>query len=216
MRGRPVVAAIVAVGLLSGAVACGSGNAAVFRPGGSLSPQPGQAAPTPAAGGERIDGFTFPAGVSIDFTSPAPADAVGRAVVTGYQDYVLSMWAGVVTHGKNTAYTSHAAGDALTFVSHEVSRYGWRGRTVKGTIRYSATRVSAVYSGTGASVLSCVDGSAFHDVNTRTGASVGTAMPGRPARYLETVAEGRRSNGTWFVIRSITYPASSTQGAMCR
>jgi hypothetical protein len=216
MRGRRLLAAIAASGLLPGMAACGSGNAAVFHPAGSLASQPGQAAPVRGPGGERIDGFTFPAGVSIDFTSPAPADPSGRAVITGYQDYVLSMWAGVVTHGKDTAYTSHAAGDALTLVSQEVARYGGRSRTVKGTIRYSGTRVTAVYSDTGASVLSCVDASAFHDVNARTGASVGPALPGRPARYLEAVAEGRRSNGTWFVIRSVSYPASSTQGAMCR
>jgi hypothetical protein len=216
MRGRRVFAAILAVSGPAGLAACGSGNAATFHPAGSLSPQPGQAAPAPAPGGQRIGGFTFPAGVSIDFTSPAPAGAVGRAVITGYQDYVLSMWAGVLTHGKNTAYTSHAAGDALTFVTSEVARYGGRGRTVKGTIKYSATRVSAVYSGTGASVLSCVDATAFHDVNARTGAKIGPALPGRPARYLEAVSEGRRSDGTWFVIRSIAYPASGTQGATCR
>lgn len=213
---RRVFAAILAAGLLPAVAACGSGNAAVFHPAGSLSSQPGQAGPAPAAGGERIDGFTFPAGVSIEFTSPAPADPAGRAIITGYQDYVLSMWAGVVTHGKNTSYTSHAAGDALTFVRHEVGRYGWRGRAVKGTIRYFATRVTGVYFGNGASVLSCVDASAFQDINARTGAAAGPVLPGRPARYLEEVSEGRNSDGTWFVNREVSYPASTAQGAMCR
>ena len=40
--------------------------------------------------------------------------------------------------------------------------------------------------------------------------------PHRLARYLENVAEGKRSDGTWFVSRLAVYPAASTQGAMCR
>jgi hypothetical protein len=213
MRGA---AAILAVGVLAGVVACGSGNAAVFHPAGSLASQPGQAAPLPTATAQRLDGFRFPAGVSIDFTSPAPADPSRRAIVAGYQEYVLSMWAGVVSHGRNTAYAGQAAGNALTFVRREVARYRGPGRTVKGTIQYSGTRVTAVYFSTGASVITCVDASAFHDVNARTGATAGPALPARPARYLEEVSEGRRSDGTWFVNRSVVYPASSTQGAMCR
>jgi hypothetical protein len=212
MRGAS--AAVLAVSVLAGAVACGSGSAAVFRPAGSLPSQPAQPAPLPVP--QRIDGFTFPAGVSIDFTSPAPTGPAQRAIVAGYQDYVVSMWAGVVTHGQNTAYAGQAAGNALTFVRREVARYRSPGRTVRGTIRYFATRVTAVYFGNGASVISCVDASAFRDVNARTGATVGRALPARPVRYLEEVSEGRRSDGTWFVNRSVTYPASSTQGAMCR
>jgi hypothetical protein len=61
-----------------------------------------------------------------------------------------------------------------------------------------------------------VDATAFHDVNAQTGAKVGAALPARPVRYLETVSEGRRSDGTWFVNRSVTYPASGAHGAMCR
>jgi hypothetical protein len=213
MRGA---AAMLAVGVLAGVAACGSGSAAVFHPAGSLSSQPVQAAPLATSTAQRLDGFLFPAGVSIDFTSPAPADPTRRAIVAGYQEYVASMWAGVVSHGRNTAYAGQATGDALTFVRREVARYRGAGHTVKGTIQYSGTRVSAVYLGTGASLLSCVDAAAFHDVNARTGATVGPALPTRPARYLEAVSEGRRSNGTWSVNRLVVYPASSTQGAMCR
>lgn len=216
MRGRRGAAAVLAVIVLAGVTACGSGSAAVFHPGGALPSQVGQAAPPPTAAATRLDGFRFPAGVSIDFTSPAPADPAKRAIIAGYQDYVLSMWAGVVTHGKNTAYANQAAGTALTFVRREVDRYRPRGLTVQGTIQYSGTRINGVYLGTGASVLSCVDASAFHAVSARTGATVGPALPPRLTRYLESVSEGRRSDGTWYVIRSITYPASSTQGAMCR
>jgi len=45
---------------------------------------------------------------------------------------------------------------------------------------------------------------------------VGPALPARLTRYLENVAEGKRSDGTWFVSRLAVYPAASTQGAMCR
>jgi hypothetical protein len=216
MGGRRRSAAILAASVVAGVAGCGSGGAGVFHPAGSLSAQPGQAAPAPTAAVQRFGGFTFPAGVSIDFTSPAPADASQRAIVAGYQDYVLSMWAAVLTHGKNTAYSNHAGGNALTFVTREVGRYRSPGRTVRGTIRYSGTKVTNVYFGNGASLSSCVDAAAFHDVNAQTGAKMGPALPARPVRYLETVSEGRRSDGTWFVNRSVTYPASGAQGAMCR
>ena len=65
-------------------------------------------------------------------------------------------------------------------------------------------------------VTSRVDSSAFHEVNTKTGATVGPALPARLTRYLENVAEGKRSDGTWFVSRLAVYPAASTQGARCR
>ncbi len=216
MRGRRGTAAVLAVGVLASAAACGSGSAAVFHPAGALASQTGHAAPLPRSAAQYLGGFRFPAGVSIDFTSPAPADPARRAIIAGYQDYVLSMWAGVLSHGKNTAYANQAVGNALMFVRREVARYLWRGRTVRGTIQYFDTKITAVYFGNGASVISCVDAAAFRDVNARTGATVGPALPARPPRYLEAVSEGRRSDGTWFVNRSVTYPASSPQGAMCR
>jgi hypothetical protein len=216
MRGRCGPPAVLAMSMLAGVTACGSGSAAVFRPAGSLSARPAQAAPLAASAGQRFGGFRFPAGVSIDFASPAPADPSRRAIVAGYQNYVLSMWAGVLSHGSDTAYTNQAAGTALTFVGRVVARYRSPGRTVRGTIQYSGTRVAAVYFGNGASVVSCVDASAFHDVNPQTGARLGPALPDRPVRYLEEVSEGRRSDGTWFVNRSVTYAASSAQGAICR
>jgi len=196
--------------------ACGSGSAAVFHPAGSLSTQPAQAAPLATSVGQHFGSFRFPAGVSIDFISPAPGDASRQAIVAGYQNYVLSMWAGVLSHGSDTAYQNQAVGNALTFVHREVARYQTAGRTVRGTIQYSGTRVTGVYFGNGASVISCVDATAFHDVNAQTGARLGPALPARPVRYLEEVSEGRRSDGTWFVNRSVTYAASSPQGATCR
>jgi hypothetical protein len=215
MRGRRSLAVLSAAGTLAGAVACGSGNAAVFQPAGSVSPAPVQA-PLPGPGGQRLGSFRFPSDVSIDFTAPAPASAVQRAVIAGYQDYVLSLWAAVLTHGKNTTYLRHAGGNAVGFVRREAARYASAAVTVKGTISYTGTRISGVYFGTGADVLSCVDASAFHQVNAQTGATEGPALPARLTRYLENVAEGRNGDGTWSVTRLAIYPATSTQGAMCR
>jgi hypothetical protein len=216
MGGQGGSLAVLATGLLLGAVACSSGGAAVFHPAGSLPVPPARPAPLATPAGQRFGGFRFPADVSIEFTSPAPAAPFRRAIVAGYQDYVLSLWAGVLSHGKDTAYASQDAGDALTFVAREVAHYRWPGWTVRGSIRYWGTRVTAVYSGTAAGVISCVDASAFHAVNALTGATAGPALPGRPGRYLEEVSEGRRSHGTWQVNRSVIYPASSTRGAVCR
>ena len=215
MRGRRGSAALLAAGILAGAVACGSGNAAVFHPGGSVSSAPVQA-PLPGSGGQHLGSFRFPSDVSIDFTAPPPASAVQRAVIAGYQDYVLSLWAAVLTHGKNTTYLRHAGGNAAGFVRHEAARYTSPGVTVKGTISYTGTKITGVYFGTGADVLSCVDASAFHQVNAQTGATEGPALPARLTRYLENVAEGRNSDGTWSVTRLAVYPATSTKGAMCR
>jgi len=214
--GRRGSATLLTVGLLAGVAACGGGSTAVFRPAGAIASQSAQAAPSATTAAQRYGGFSFPAGVSIDFTSPAPADPSRRAIVAGYQGYVLSMWAGVLSHGVNTGYTNQAEGNALTFVTREVTRYRSPAQTVRGTIKYSGTNVTNVYLGTGASVVSCVNAAAFHAVNAQTGARLGPALPGRPVRYLEAVSEGRRSNGTWFVNRSVTYPTSSTQGAACR
>jgi hypothetical protein len=215
MRGRRSLAALVAAGILTGAVACGNGSAAVFHPAGAMSPAPVQA-PLPGPGGQHLGSFRFPSDVSIDFTASAPSSAVQRAVIAGYQDYVLSLWAAVLTHGKNTTYLRHAGGNAAGFVRREAARYAPDAMTVKGTISYTGTRIAGVYFGTGADVLSCVDASAFHQVNAQTGATEGPALPVRLTRYLENVAEGRNSDGTWSVTRLAVYPATSTKGAMCR
>ena len=215
MRGRRGSAALLAAGILAGTVACGSGNAAVFHPAGSMSAAPVRT-PLPGSGGQHLGGFRFPRDVSIDFTSPPPASAVQRAVIAGYQDYVLSLWAAVLTHGKNTSYLRHAGGNAAGFVRRETARYASDAMTVKGTISYTDTRIAGVYFSTGADVLSCVDASALHQANAQTGATEGPALPARMTRYLENVAEGRNGDGSWSVTRLAIYPATSTQGAMCR
>jgi len=215
MRGRRGSAVILTAGILSGVAACGNGSAAAFQPAGSLSPAPVQAA-LPGQAGQRLAGFRFPSDVSIDFTTPAPADPARRAVIDGYRNYVLALWAAVLSHGKDSAYRQQASGNALGFVRREVARYGKPGTTVKGTIAYTDARIAGSYFGAGADVLACVDASAFHRVNAQTGAAVGPALPARLTRYLENVAEGKRSDGTWFVSRLAVYPAASTQGAICR
>jgi len=215
MRGLRGSVALFAVAIVAGVAACGNRSATVFHPAGSLSSTRLQSS-LPGPGAQHLGSFRFPSDVSIDFTSPAPAGAAGRAVVAGYQNYVLSLWAAVLTHGRNTAYLHKAGGNALAFVRREAARYRSPGLTVKGTISYNDTRIAGIYFGTGADVLSCVDASALHQVNARTGATVGPALQTRLTRYLENVAEGRNSDGTWSVTRLATYPATSTQGAMCR
>jgi hypothetical protein len=207
--------AFLATAILAGVAACGSGNAAAFQPAGSLSPAALQT-PLPGQAGQRLAGFRFPSDVSIDFTTPVPADPARRAVIDGYRNYVLALWAAVLSHGKNAAYRQRAAGNALAFVRHEVTRYRAQGTTLRGTIAYNDARIAGIYFGTGADVLACVDASAFRQVNTKTGAAVAPALPARLTRYLESVAEGKRSDGTWFVSRLAVYPAASTQGAICR
>ena len=207
--------AVLATGILVGVAACGNGSAAAFQPAGSLSPAPVQA-PLPGQAGQHLGGFRFPGDVSIDFTTPAPADPARRAVIDGYRNYVLALWAAVLSHGDNSAYRQQATGNALGFVRREVARYGAPGTTVKGTIAYNDTRIAGSYFGAGADVLACVDASAFHQVNAQTGATLGPALPARLTRYLENVAEGKRRDGTWFVSRLAVYPASTTQGAICR
>jgi hypothetical protein len=207
--------AFLATAILAGVAACGSGSAAAFQPAGSLSTAPVPAA-LPGQAGQRLAGFRFPSDVSIDFTTPAPANPARRAVIDGYRNYVLALWAAVLSHGTYGAYQQQATGNALAFVRREVARYGTHGTTMRGTITYNDTRIAGIYFGTGADVLACVDASAFHQVNAQTGATVGAALPVRLTRYLENVAEGKRSDGTWFVSRLAVYPAASTQGAMCR
>lgn len=215
MWGRRGPAALLAAGILTGVAACGNGSAAVFHPAGSLSSAPVQA-PLPGPGAQHLGRYRFPSDVLIDFTSTAPSDSARRAVIAGYQHYVLALWAAVLTHGQNTVYLQQAGGNAAGFVRRLMARNRAPGVTVKGTISYNDTRIAGIYFGTGADVLSCVDATAFHQVNAQTGATVGAALPARLTRYLENVAEGRNSDGTWSVTRLAIYPATSTQGAMCR
>src|SRR5215472_18088384 len=69
--------AFLATAILAGVAACGSGSAAAFHPAGSLSPAPVQAA-LPGQAGQRLAGFRFPSGVSIDFTTSVPGDPARR------------------------------------------------------------------------------------------------------------------------------------------
>src|SRR5947199_10865015 len=111
MRGRRGSAALLAAGILAGAVACGSGSAAVLHPAGSMSPAPVQA-PLPGTGAQHLGSFRFPSDVSIDFADPPPATPVQRPAVTAYQDDVLSLCSAVPTQGKDTTHLGDAGGNA--------------------------------------------------------------------------------------------------------
>lgn len=212
MRGQHWFPAVLAAVILAGLAGCGGGHAQAFRPAGA----PAAASPAALAVRTAPGGFRFPATVSIEFGPVQPGSRVQRAVVAGYQDYVLSLWAAVLSHGKDTAYLRQIGGNALGFAQREIRYYATGHRTIRGAIRYFNTTVTAVYFGTGANVTSCVDTSGFRAADARTGSTTRPVFPPGLARYLEDVTEGRRANGTWFVSRSQAFPASTSEGAACR
>jgi hypothetical protein len=201
--------AILAGIALAAIAACGPGGPQVFHPAGSPPPT-AQADTIRAPATTAPGGFRFPPGVSIEFTSPLPGAADRRAMVASYQNYVLSLWAAVLSHGHDAIYQRLTAGNAQDFIRREVSYFAHRG--IHGSIRYSSTAVSAVYFGHGATVTSCVDSAGFQ----MTGTGAGPVFPAKYARYLEQVAEGQRSDGTWYVAHTESFPASTSEGAMCR
>ncbi|SRR5581483_3436869 len=209
MHGRNRLAAILAGAALVGIAGCGAGSPQVFRPAGHAQPA-AQTDTLKTHATAAPGGFRFPPGVAIEFSSPLPANADRRAIVTGYQDYVLSLWAGVLSHGSDAAYRRLASGNAQDFIRREITFFAHRG--IQGSIRYSQTTVSAVYFGNGATVTSCVDASGFN----LTPAGAGPVFPPKYAHYLEKVAEGRRPDGTWAVAHTESFPASTSEGAMCR
>lgn len=211
MHGRSGWMAILAGIALTSLAACGGGAAPVFRPAGSAPPI-AQSATLGTAVTTAPGGYRFPAGVSIRFTSPLPSSPARRAIVDGYRGYVLALWAAVLSHGRDAAYQQLASGNALAFVHREVSYFASHHERIVGTIRYSGTTVTHVYFGTGATVTSCVDASAFR----ATGARAGPVFPPRFAHYLEDVAEGRHTGGTWVVAHTQSYPSSTGEGAACR
>jgi hypothetical protein len=209
MRGRSGLAAILAGTVLVGVAACSGGGTEVFHPSGS--PPAAQTdtlrAPVTTAPG----GFHFPAGVYLDFSAP-PASAARHAMVAGYKNYVLALWAAVLSHGKDAAYQRLAAENALAFVHREVSYFTSHHGRIQGTIRYSGAKVTATYFRTGATVTACVDTAGFEV----TGPAAGPVFPPKYAHYLEDVALAKRADGTWYVIHTESFPASTSQGATCR
>jgi hypothetical protein len=215
MRGliRPAVT-VIAAALAGGTVlaGCAGGGGPSFHPSGaSLGRGAALAAPVATAPG----GYQFPAAVSVQFTTPPSGSAVRRAIIPGYRDYVLSLWAAASSHGKDAAYQKLATGNAAAFARREIS-YLAHGRGLSGTIRYYDTTVPKIYYGRGADVTSCVDASRFTVVSTENGKTVGTVFPARYAHYLENTGLARRADGTWFVTQTGAFPASTSEGAMCR
>ena len=217
MRGRLVLAALLAATTVASVTACGGSSAQAFHPSGavptaSLGDVPAAASRVVTAPG----GFRFPSGVSVDYAPVPSGSATDRAVLAGYQGYVLSLWAAVLSHGHDTSYQQRTSGQAQAYVQHETAFFARGGRAVTGVIGYSATSVMGVYFGHGAAVSSCVNAAAFHVANARTGAVTGPVFPAGYARYREEVAEARRGDGGWYVTDVQSFPASTSQGAMCR
>ncbi len=211
MRGRSGLLTILTGIALAGIAACGGGSPEVFQPAGSLTP-PARSGALTAPITTAPGGFRFPASVAVQFASALPASPARRAIITGYRNYVLALWAAVASHGRDTAFQHLTSGNARAFVRREISYFSAGRRSIRGTIRYSAATVTAVYFGRSANVTACVDASAFRS----TGRRAGPVFPPRYAHYLEDVAEARGAGGTWYVAHTESYPATASGGAMCR
>lgn len=221
--GRCATAFGLAVGGLLGVAACGNHHVAAFHPAGSVSQAashtaepstaPASAAASAAPGS---GGFHFPAGFAITFRAGHAGSAKRRAMIVGYENYVRSFWAAILTHGRDHAYRRYLAGNALTFARKQINYYRSNGQTVTGTARYSGIRVTNVYFGHGAVVQACVDVSGLSRVKTTTGKRVGTVYSRPYLHYLEQVAEGELPGGGWYVLHTGNYPATTSQGAICQ
>jgi hypothetical protein len=218
---RRGAAVVLGISCLLATAGCGGGGggrpAAQFTPGGPASPSQAVAAspsPSPSVGN---GGFAFPASVQLTFDTPLPAKGVRRAVMAGYQEYVRSFWYAIYTNGRSHAYAKHMAGNTVTFLRQTIQYNIKHHLTISGTARYFDTSVRQVFSGKGAELISCVDVSGFHDVNAKTGKTVGDVFPRRFMHYEEDVALGRLPGGSgWFVSHTENFPASESRAAQCQ
>ncbi|HEV2376254.1 MAG TPA: hypothetical protein VGS19_29300 [Streptosporangiaceae bacterium] len=216
MVGRLAFAASVTSAVLASVTACATTSAQVFHPAGAVPVSSGgQGSGGTARVATAPGGYRFPASISVEVAAAPAGSSTDSAILTGYQDYVLALWAGVASHGRDSAYHHETSGNASTYVQQEV-RYFSRGRTLQGTIRYSALTVTSVFYGDNANVTACVDTSGFRVVSASTGTLIGPVFPRIYAHYLEDVSEVRGADGTWFVSHTGSFPTSTSEGATCR
>ena len=215
MRGRLALAALIVPVVIASVTACGGTSASTFHPSGAVPSASAGGPVVPARAATAPGGYRFPAGVAVDFAPATQTSVTDRAILASYHSYALALWAAASSAGQDSAYQSLAGGSALSFIRREVAYFSAGDRELRGTISYSNTTVSAVYFGTGTTVTSCVDASAFHVVDSRSGVVTGSVFPASYARYLEVVTEARRANGTWLVNATESYPASTSEGAEC-
>jgi hypothetical protein len=209
----------VAVFLVLGAVACGSGggnggDSGVLDPSGATSS--GNAAGTVASPAATTSGspsglrsFAFPAGFKVQFQTPLPASGTQRAAMIGYENYVDSLWDAVASRGADTEYRQYMGGNALTFANSLISEFKNGDDKLSGTVVYFDISVPQVFYGAGAVVQSCVDASGLNIVDAKTGKTTGTVFDSSYQHYQEQAAAAKSKAGSWTVSHTENFPVSS-------
>jgi hypothetical protein len=209
----------VAVFLVLGAVACGSGggnggDSGVLDPSGATSSA--NAAGTVASPAATTSGspsglrsFAFPAGFQVQFQTPLPASGTQRAAMIGYENYVDSLWDAVASRGADTEYRQYMGGNALTFANSLISEFKNGDDKLSGTVVYFDISVPQVFYGAGAVVQSCVDASGLNIVDAKTGKTTGTVFDSSYQHYQEQAAAAKSKAGSWTVSHTENFPVSS-------
>jgi len=230
MRVRKTLSgASLAAFLMLGVVACaggassGGGDSGALDPsgatpaanaaGGTTAPVAATGAAAAGAGANGLRNFAFPAGVQVQFQTPLPASGPQRAAMIGYENYVDSLWYAVTSRGAHTAYRQYLGGNALTFADNLIHEFKTDDYKLGGTVVYFDISVPKVFYGDGAVVQSCVDASALHMVNAKTGKTAGTVFDSSYQHYQEQAADGKSKSGYWTVSHTENFPASSGASA---
>jgi hypothetical protein len=209
----------VAVFLVLGAVACGSGGgtggeSGVLDPSGVTSSANAAGtvaspAATTSGSASGLRSFPFPAGFQVQFQTPLPATGTQRAAMIGYENYVDSLWDAVASRGADTEYRQYMGGNALTFANSLISEFKNGDDKLSGTVVYFDTSVPQVFYGAGAVVQSCVDASGLNIVNAKTGKTTGTVFDSSYQHYQEQAAAAKSKAGSWTVSHTENFPVSS-------
>lgn len=219
MGSRPAPAAIltaaclVSAGLL-GAVACGSGTAATFRPAGKIA----TSAPAPAqAGAPGLQAFPLPPSLRVVLDTPLPADQAQAAIMVADENYQLAFYYSLSTGGKDRTYTRYASaipqgggGSLAQFTQQDIAHYAAGHLSRSGTIRFFDGKLIED-KGAGAELQYCVDQSQFDSVNTQTGSTTPLKNP----YYLEQDSLVRESDGSWLVTYTYGYYLPNQHAQEC-
>lgn len=212
-RGRVV---LVIAGVAVAACGCASGAStatAAFTPQGGSGSTQASASPTASAPVAGLSTFAFPSDVKVVFQTPIPASGVAREATVAYENYIDAMWYGVYKTGAYTGYARYISGNALTFVKEEINWFASNSYHLSGTIVFSETSVPNVYSRS-AVVESCVNASGLYAVS-KSGKTIGTALPAKYDYYQEQATAGMKSGGSWLIAGSYYTSAAETSAEEC-
>lgn len=169
------VAVVLMVLALAG---CAGPQRGTFRPAGGVVPE--SSSPPGPTGDLRVV-----------FASPRPADPVDAGV---YDDFALmfrAYYSAIRLH--DSAYADRVLDTERPVFAAALDRLARRHAVPDGTIRFFATRVTAVY-GPGAEVQTCVDESHLTLRDERTGHVL---PPDRSPRYTIRAGMRRGPDETW-------------------